>query len=401
MLICREVVMKKQGFVPGILRGATKMLKMFRHRSVLFLGVFVLCCVVGCAAREGGSRKTVFRSPFSRRLVSPKLVEHAKLEVVWEKELPIGETESVERLFILGNRLYVLSSQNYITSLNRENGNFVFGRSLAPAGFVVLGLQLYENELVSIVGNRLVEIDPDSGTERSSKRLEFGITCPAVRNSSHFYLAGADRRLQVWRAEDKVKLFEVAAENDSIITSVVADDDSVVFATDAGDVISIVPDRRRRLWQFNAADGIVGPIVKDGESLFVASKDTYVYRLNVRTGPPPVWKFQTGAILDKAPLVTRRVVYQYVCDKGLTAIDRESGKFMWQVEKGVDLLAEARGKAYVIGEKGELVVMDNSKNKQLYSVNFADVSRYAANAVDSKIYVADEIGRVACLKPVE
>jgi hypothetical protein len=48
-----------------------------------------------------------------------------------------------------------------------------------------------------------------------------------------------------------------------------------------------------------------------------------------------------------------------------------------------------------------LTVMDNMAGKKLYSVNFRLASRYAANTADSKIYVADEIGRIACLQPVE
>jgi outer membrane protein assembly factor BamB len=227
-------------------------------------------------------------------------------------------------------------------------------------------------------------------------------------------LAGSDGRLRTFRAGDKVKVFEVAAENNPPITSVIADDNSVVFATEAGNVISIAPDEPEKVWQFDATGGIVGPIVKDGESLFLASKDTYVYQLDIRkegfpfrdtmrngARTPPVWKYQTEAILDKAPRVTREVVYQYVPNKGLTAINRKSGKFMWQVKNGLDLLAEAEGKAYVFKKEGELVVMDNSSKKRLYSVNFARVSRYAANVADSKIYIADKTGRIACLRPVE
>ncbi|MBA7707619.1 hypothetical protein ES703_116495 [subsurface metagenome] len=68
---------------------------------------------------------------------------------------------------------------------------------------------------------------------------------------------------------------------------------------------------------------------------------------------------------------------------------------------GVDLLAETGGKAYVITNERTLVVMDNNTGKQLYSVNFAGVSKYTANAGDSKMYIANEDGRVACIKPIE
>ena len=192
---------------------------------------------------------------------------------------------------------------------------------------------------------------------RSAKGLGLGIgiVCPAVRNSSYVYLAGTDRRLHTLRAEDKVPVFEVAADNDSMITSVAADEQFVVFATDAGNVISIAADGPRKLWQFDAADSIAGPIVRDEESIFFASKDTNVYRVDVVSGEA-VWKYQTAAELDRAPVVTEEVVYQYVRYKGLEAIERTSGTFMWQVREGVDLLAEAEGKAYVITKNGELVL---------------------------------------------
>jgi len=337
-----------------------------------------------------------------RWLVSLELLGAGNLEILWQNKLPMKKSESLERLFILGDYIYALSDHNYMVSLNREKGNVIFSRYVASIGFPVVGLELYKNELFSLLGNELVEINPETGTERSAKRLRFGVVCPAARNSSYFYLGGADRRVHTLRAEDKVQIFEVAAENDSMVTSIVADEDFVVFATDAGNVISITPDRPNRLWQFDAADGVVGPIVRNAESLFFASKDTNVYRVDIVNvlRREFVWKYQTAAVLDRAPRVGERVVYQTVRYKGLAAINRESGKLIWEVPGGVDLLAEAAGKAYVI-TKGKLVVMDNKKAKRLYSVNFARVSRYVANVADSRIYIADKAGRIACIKPIE
>lgn len=361
---------------------------MVRCRLALVVSFFVFCVVPGSMATEG-----------IQRLVSPELLKQAELEILWETKLPIKMGESLERLFILGNRIYGLSNQNFMVSLNREKGNVIFSRSIAETGFPVIGLGLYKDELFSVVGNKLVEINPESGTERSAKRLGFGVTCPAARNSLYFYVGGTDRRVHVLRSEDKVQVFEVAAKSDSMITSIVADENSVVFATNDGNVISITPDKSMRLGQFDAAGTIAWPIVRDGESLFAASGDTNVYRLNARTGKF-VWKYQTGAKLEKGPQVTQEVVYQYVRDEGLVAIDKESKKLLWQLADGVDLLAEANGKAYVITKVGTLVVMDNKKAKQLCSVDFAGVSRYATNVADSRIYIADKEGRIACLSPI-
>ena len=333
-------------------------------------------------------------------LVTPELLKSGQLEVVWQTKLPIEKKENLEQLFILSNRIYGLSDKNYFVSLNREDGRVIFSKYITQTGFPVLGLKLYKDELISIAGDKLIEMNPESGAELSSMRLGIGATCPAVRNSSYFYIAGADNRIRVLRTEDKVKLFEVSAANESMITSIVADDSFAVFSTEGGNVISIMPNEAKLLWQFDASDGIVGPIVKEPESLFFASKDTNVYNINILTGEL-IWKYQTGAILDRTPQVTPGVVYQNVRDGGLVALNRKDGKLIWQLAEGMDLLAESKQKAYVITNKGTLAVMDNKKTKKLYEMNFAGVSRYVSNVLDSKIYIGDKAGRIACIRPVE
>ncbi len=369
------------------------MARMLKNRFVLLASLLVLCSAQYIFAAEGASQW----------LVSPKLLEHANLKIVWEDKLSIKTNESLEQLLILGNSIYAISDRNYMVSLNKENGDIIFRGIVAPDGLPVEGLQLYGDELISIVGTKLIEIDPQTGNQLKNVDVGFGIACPAARNSLFFYLSGIDKRLHTLRAEDKVQIFEVAAENDSLITSIIAHDISVIFGTDAGNIISITPDRPKKLWQFDAAGSIAGPIVRDGMSLFFASKDTNVYRVDM-TGLPLrrqlIWKYQTAGVLENEPRVTQQVVYQNVPRKGLTAIDKQSGQFMWSVPEGVDLLAEAKDRAYVITKNRKLVVMDNLSTKKLYSVNFAEVTRHTANITDSKIYIADEHGRIACLEPV-
>jgi hypothetical protein len=44
--------------------------------------------------------------------------------------------------------------------------------------------------------------------------------------------------------------------------------------------------------------------------------------------------------------------------------------------------------------------MDNRRGKELFSMNFWPVTNHAANTTDGMIYVADDHGRVTCLRPV-
>lgn len=116
------------------------MLKKLRCRLVLLASLLALCVALSCVSREDSFKGRVSEQPDLQRLISPELLEHTKLKVEWETKLPIKETERLDRLFILGNRIYALSDHNYVVSLNRENGNVVFSRSFAPVGLTMLGL---------------------------------------------------------------------------------------------------------------------------------------------------------------------------------------------------------------------------------------------------------------------
>jgi outer membrane protein assembly factor BamB len=368
--------------------------KTLKYRFLLPVAFLILSNIQGSFAMEQSSQ----------RLVSPELLERVGLKIMWENILPTKPGENLERLLILGDQIYAISDKSYMLCLQRESNKRVFGKTVELGGLKVEELSLYNDKLLSVSGDRMYEIDPNTGIEHSTIDVEYGIVCPAARNDSFVYLGGADRRLHALRAEDKVQVFKVAADNDSMITTVIADPGFVIFGTDKGNIISILPDVPVKSWQFDASGAIVGSIIRDGMSLYFAGEDMNVYRLDI-VGTPErrrlIWKYQTDGILNTSPCVTRRAVYQVVYGKGLEALNKDDGTLLWSVQSGTGFLAEAKDKAYVITKDGTLVVMDNDTNKRLHSVNFAGVSIHAANTVDSKIYIADKSGRIACLQPLE
>jgi outer membrane protein assembly factor BamB len=339
----------------------------------------------------------------SQWLIPRAMVASTELKIVWQYNLPMAKGESLNDMLLCGNRLCTLSRGNYLSCINKADGNVMFASLIAPVGLPVADLESYKGELLTIVGNKLVEINADFGTEKAKTQIDTRVVCPVVRNESFFYIAGADRRIRALRADDKVKVFEVAAENGSRITSVLAENDFVVFATEAGNVIRIAPDKAAKIWQFDANSAVVGPIVHDATSLYFACRDTCVYRIDLSLGKL-LWKYQTQGILDTAPQLGGKLVYQCVPGMGLVAIDKQTGKQppIWEVKDGAGMLSESGDKTFVITKGGVIVAMDSTKvKKQLYSVNVALPIQYAANVADSRIYIADAQGRIACLEPAK
>ena len=340
----------------------------------------------------------------SQNLVSPELLQFANLKVVWESALPLVKNETMEEMFILGDQIYLVSDRNFTMALDRQTGKKIFYRSLARDGLKAEKFVDINDQIIYVVGNKYIELEAKSGVEIKTTEVGYGIAAPVVRNNSYFYVSGIDDRLHVYNDKNRVEIFKVAGNDDSLITTIAAGEDYVVFGTSKGNVYSMLPDAPKSLWEFNAADGLVGQIVRDSNSLFFSSKDMNVYRVDVPTiyTKSFVWKTLVPGMIQKPPRVTDDMVYQSSFNNkmSISCIDRDSGRIIWEVPGGIELLAQARGRAYIITEDGKLVVMHNASAKQVFSVNFAGVTRQAYNTIDSKIYIGDKSGRVACLEPL-
>jgi len=361
------------------------------NRSLQIVLAILVCSVIF----SGVCKATIYE-----RLLSDELLEQVGLVKVWDTVLPIGENEEIEQLFVLDRHVFGLSSINYLVSMNRNTGKMAFSRPIADPGIPFRGLSIYKNELYSIVGNRILVITPDFGIEKSSTHIKFNEVAPAVRNKDFYYVAGTDKRVHALQSLDKVQLFEVSAFSNSNLVSVVALDESFIFASEKGDLICCEADQAVKKWHFKASDAIVDRIVEDKDSVYVASKDTNIYRVDKNNGRL-FWKYQVQARPKKAPVVTDKVVYQHLRDYGITAIDKQFGRKKWQLKDGVAVLAESGDLAYVITKSGKLVVMDNKKDKAKSSADFSAVEVYLSNVIDSKIYVANKAGKLMCLQPVK
>jgi hypothetical protein len=359
-------------------------------RVCLLLGV---CLLWNMAFPAGAAEPSV--------PISKELLDHAGLDIVWQAALPILDKERIGTMIVLEDRLDVRSTRNYVWSMERNTGKTVFAESIAPRDLLVLGWTAYNDRLITVINNQIVEFDKNTGRRQQVNDPKVGIVAPVARNSQYFYVAGGDRRLHAFRATDMVRIFNGDPGKDSMVTSVLADDDMVVVGTEAGDLVAMATNMPRKLWEFDAPGALAGPLVRDGSSFYFASKDTYVYRIDM-VGPTRVsfvWRHQTEAFLDREPRVARNAVYQYALYRGLCAIDKQLGTTLWMLPEGLDLLAEAGNRAYILTSNKTLAVMDNTTGKYVCCANFGTIAKYATNTMDGKIYVADERGRVVCLQP--
>lgn len=365
---------------------------MFGRFVCLFLG---LVAVFAGVEAFGQSQEKGF-------LISPILLKHSGMEMQWQLNLPIKTAEKVERLLVFDEYLYILTDNNYLFCLERVKGTLRFEQQLAVPGLPVCQPKYYQGKLSFVVGNQLLVLDPSAGAMVEKRKLEGfgkGSVRGIERNSDFLYVVGADKRIHALVAGQYWQKYSVSADNDSLINSMVVDDELIVFATEEGNIVKIASDSPAKKWQFDIPGKVKASIVRDGDSVYVGSENTKLYKIDVNTGQK-VWPvdFQTGAVLSESAVIGDKVVYQSAGDKGLYAIDKETGRKIWQVVDSVGILTEKDKKAYVLTKPAMLVVMDNESGEQLYSVNVSAVSRHAANMTDSDIYVSDDKGRLMAIQ---
>lgn len=337
----------------------------------------------------------------SAALVDGILLDEAGLEMVWQTTLPVEKGEGIDRLFVYDQYLYVLTGSNYMVCMDRAKGTMRFGVQLAEEGLWICPPIYAEGKLWFMIGTTLKILDPFSGVIKDAYRFTTigrSSVCNMSRNDSHLFVAGSERRLNALHLDGFWRDFQVTAQDNSLITSLVADNKRVVFATEEGTVYAISAQGPKKLWEYDVIGEIQARIMTDKVSVYVSSMNTKLYRLDIATGQM-LWDypFQAGAQLLDPVRVGSEVVYQPAGINGLYAVDRADGTLRWQVPDGVGMITEIENRAYLMARNGVLVVMDNSKREKIRSVNFAAVTDFAYNDQDGVIYVADEAGRVAAI----
>jgi len=374
------------------------------QRFCLFLSLLILF-LGGCQKGNQGAADAYESLNESQsqvsELISADLLENSGLRIGWQSKMYVNNGETIQQMFIRENYLFMQTDSNFLYCLDRDSGKFKYGVELARPGLPVVGPQYYGNEMLFMAGNELIVVDIQFGTITSKKQLHQignGAIFPPVKNDDYIYVSGTTNRLYAISVKEGVSDFEVSSKDGAAVNSILADNETLVFSTVNGDIIRIENDKPKKVWRFQVG-GIAAPLVRDDQWIYVSSLDRKLYKLSVNDGTASGWStnFLAGESLKHSPRIGEDTVYQNAGVKGLYAIDKESGRKLWQLKGGFDLLSEEGSRTYVISKPSKLIAMDNVKGKKLFTINISDVSAHAVNTDDSTIYLASDDGRVVSI----
>lgn len=362
-------------------------------KKLFFL--ILLTVLFGWAGAAGA--KSEYGVENKSSLVSLELIREAGWTFNWQFSLPLKKNEQIDRMAVLGPDLLLLTDSNVMFCIDRKTGRTRFTKQLSANHLPVQKPFYYDNQYWFVVGSEMLVFDPAVGDfviKEKIDRIGSGANCGLARNKDFIYISGSDNRLHAINVDGFWQQFTATADNDSAIVSVMATNEIVVFATQAGNVVGMNPSKPEKLWQFDTTGQIKGQLVLDGQDVYVGSFDTKLYKLSLEG--KLLWNapFHSGAPIQDSFTVGSDVVYLYNELNGLYAINKQSGEVIWQIPLGRAMICETPEKGFVFVTPGIVRVMDNRTGKELYSVNFSGVQQYAMNTTDSTMYVADNKGRL-------
>ena len=331
-------------------------------------------------------------------LVSAELIREAGWKHDWQMNLPLKPGEKIDRLGVMGPRLFAITDTNVLFCIDRKDGRVQSSSQLSASRLPVRRPAYYDDTFWFIVGSEVMVFDPAIGDFTIKEKFpQVGNSAEGglARNKDYLYISGSDNRLHAINTDGFWQQFTATADNDSPIVSILATDDIVVFATKAGNIVGMAPDKADKIWQFDVTGRIKGQLVLDGEDVYVGSFDSKLYKLGLSDGKL-VWNspFHSGAPIRDSFAVGNEIIYLYNPLNGVYGVNKQTGKPVWQVASAEGVICETPQKAFVFASPGILKVMDNKTGAELYSVNFSSVQHYAVNTTDAVMYLADTTGRL-------
>ena len=362
-------------------------------KRIFLISIIVFSSLVGM-----GQAKSDYVAGDNAALVSAELIQEAGWTHNWQMNLPLKPGERIDRLRVMDSRLFAITDTNVLFCIDRKDGRVTSSTQLSASRLPVCRPAYYEDKFWFMVGGEMLVFDPSFGDftlREKFPQVGNSAECGLARNKDYVYISGSDNRLHAINTDGFWQQFTATADNDSPIVSLLATDEIVVFATQAGNVVGMSPDQAQKIWQYDTTGKIKGQLVLDGGDIYIGSFDSKLYKLRLSDGKLS-WKspFHSGAPIQDSFAVGGEIIYLYTPLNGLYGVNKQSGKSVWQVASGEGMICETSQKGFVFASPGIVKVMDNKTGAELYSVNFSSVQRYAVNTTDAVMYLADTSGRL-------
>ena len=354
-----------------------------------------------------------------------QLLPAGSFRVAWETGVDTDQNGALDRLFLRDDLLFAYTEQNVVYAFNAPSGTTRFFTNevagprdrLWPPVVVEAGGRLGQNidRLLVFPGNtKYVVTTADQGRRVSSVLVSQGgptqaITSPSYAAGRLAYVGLADqyggRVVTVDPTRAVAPVLNPVQVRDAIISRPIYFN-GLLYAADTTGAVTAITDNKVGAWArpFQSNGAVRANLVADDFALYVPSTDGVLYVLDRNTGRIKFQYFAQVA-LDRPPVVGRDNIFLPVPGRGVVCLSKTEGQTIsrvpkWTVREAQDVLSQDDQNVYLLGGEGRILAVDKASGEVKFRSEGASLTRFAQNDTGSRIYAADESGRVVAIDPV-
>lgn len=313
--------------------------------------------------------------------------------------LPGGTIREFE---ILGDAVAAQDTKSLVTVLEASSGAQRWSDEAGGELTKFVGMVRLGNRLVVSTESQVLSYDAVTGNILDKQRIDRVVnTRPAVVGEILAY--GTNNGEVIGHlARSGYRLWGATLSGSITRNPVpVGDDGTLGIVSDGGEVLFIQGTSGLGIGRNRMFGGSTAELAASDDALFVASTDQSLYAFN-KLGGSQNWRIRTESPLRFAPTYHDGRVF---CDlgpgRGLSAIDAQSGRVLWNNDKATGSVVALRNKRLVTFDgAGNATTLDATNGRTVESVNLGPITQLKPDKfVDGNLYALAPIGVIVKLLP--
>jgi len=374
------------------------------------------------AARSGGAAAP------ARRLPDPKTLAKAGLQYYWRAKVPLGDSEQVARLWLLGEKLYCLTNTNHLVAVDALRGIVLWRYPVADPGKTVYrpcrydklamsdkapsiddiqkpnplaGLDARDAVLINGITNVLV-LNRTTGDLIRRVQFKFGAggSAAGITDGRNFFVPDDRGHYHAIRLQEGLTWWTMSI-GDMIVSPMLYMNDKV-FVAGVNGALHVVSASlaRRQVWSRRLDGPVTASALVTQKGYFVPCEDRNLYAFEPATGVELWEPFECKYPLRDVPQASEISIFQYVRDsRKFFAVNIVNGKLRWSMTGPRKVLAAMDNNVYLLSG-ARMLIVDEVLGKVTASVPIGGMDLLAANTTAPAVYGATRKGGVYCIRPL-
>ena len=371
--------------------------------------------LLGCAGPEADDLSAGLK---------PGVLERADLLYYWRLPLRLEEGESLQRLHLLDENLYCITSANRVIVVDASSGlrkwTHTFGEPDEPlfapshhtgallppepiqpesmrSRTALITRERYDLVCFNTLRHAFV-MDRSNGQIVRELSLSQTANTGGACDGSYFYFASTEGLYHAISLDEAIEVWRLGMDG-FISARPKAYGGNVYVAAENGWLTAAAPGGPgRRIWDIRVSGPITADFHVDDRGLFVGCEDSRLYAMEPGTGLPLWEPFITNGPLRTPVQVGDNTLFQYAEADRFYALGVSDGKQRWTHDRARTVLASMNQHVYVRDAANRLLVINEFTGSVRHIVPLTGLTIFAPNVKAPAIYAATDDGRVVCIR---